>query len=87
MNGVVVIPNGSHPCAVIERRDNFIMVVEPLNGGRLELMDVVEVGDLQAELKMTLQNLTAEVPVEVLVRRVGVDLSWEEKLNLRGEQA
>ena len=37
--------------------------------------------------KMSLRNLTSEVRMEVVVRRVGDALSWEEKLTLCGEKA
>jgi hypothetical protein len=86
MRGVVVIPNGRNPYAVIDRNDCFIMVVEPLDGGRLDFLDVVEVGDIEAESRAKITNFTTEAVIEVIVRKVDVDITWEEKMALWGKE-
>lgn len=86
MRGVVVIPNGRNPYAVIDRNDCFIMVVEPLDGARLDFLDVVEIGNIEAGSRAKVKNLTTEAVVEVIVRKVDVDISWEEKMALWGKR-
>ncbi len=85
MKGVIVIPNMATPSAVIERSDGLFMIVEPMHGSRLALMDVVEMADIPSEPRMRLKNLTTEVILEVLVQKVDLDLSWEEKMSLLGK--
>lgn len=86
MKGVVVIPNSRTGCAVIQRDDDFIMVVELLDGGQLGFLDVVELGDIKADSKMSLKNRTSEAIVEVNVLRIDSDLTWEEKMALWGKK-
>jgi isopentenyl phosphate kinase len=85
MKGVVVIPNAGTSCAAIQRDDGFLMVVEPLAGACLEFMVPVELGDIQIDQKMHLKILVTDEMMEVLVKRIDLDISWEDKMALLGK--
>jgi hypothetical protein len=87
MKGVVIIPNVETACAVIQRSDDFLMVVEPVGGAKLALMDSIEFSDMKVDRRMLCKNLTTEERLEVIVQRVDSDLSWEEKMSLSGKRS
>ena len=86
MRGVVVIPNSGSMCAAIQRFDDFIMVVEPPEGCRLNFLDSVELEAFGSASQLRLRNLTTDVQMEVLVRKIDIDLPWEEKMELWGKR-
>jgi hypothetical protein len=86
MKGVVVIPNVGSVCAAIQRMDDFIMVVEPPSGTVLNFLDSVELMDTASNSTILVRNLTSGSQVEVIVRKIDVDLPWEEKMALWGKK-
>jgi hypothetical protein len=86
MRGVVVIPNEGSGCAAIQRTDGFIVVVEPPPDLHLDFLDTVDVGDVQPGARLRLFNLTQDLWMDVGVRKIDVDLPWEEKMAMLGKR-
>lgn len=80
MKGVVILPNGPSPHAIIQGDDGCLCSVKVFGDGSLLFMDSVEINNLEPGSRELVHDLTTDAYVEVMFQRASRNLTWDETL-------
>ncbi|HWQ07647.1 MAG TPA: hypothetical protein VN436_01005 [Holophaga sp.] len=88
MKGLVILPNGPSPHAIIQGDDGCLCSVKVLGDGALLFMDSVEINHLAPGSRECVHDLTTDAYVEVMFQRTSRNLTWDgtlQRLSIRKE--